>query len=194
MRKPISFRCMSRTDRSELHTITVDGRIAMCSCNGVDWCSHIDATLVHGELHMVPSEDRPAARRARRAMSGILKAPADWKSTWAKDRVWRGHVPPRNDERSKMLWDRKPTISFVGSGEAGNKDDYVEHARSLGWRNVESVTDLTTLVVWDGNTSSEAIADATELDLPVITHSDWDEWCYEFTDEIMEEIERHATQ
>ena len=186
MRKPIVFRCASRSDRSELHRITVNGQNALCSCNGVDWCSHIDATLAHGETHMVPAEDRIAARQARRVISGILKAPPGWKSTWMKDRVWRGQVPPKTGEIDKMLWDRKPTICFVGSGDAGPKSDYIEHARSLGWRDVETVSDLTTLVIWDGSTRSEAIEDAEALDLPTIHHNQWDEWCYDFTDTIMD--------
>ena len=191
MNKPIVFRCLSRTDRAEHHTITVNGQIAMCSCNGVDWCSHIDATLLHGETHMIPAEDRTAARRAKQVMRPILRPPADWKSTWMKDRVWRGQVAPKTGELDKMLWDRKPTICFIGSGEAGAKSDYVEHAQSLGWRTVESVTDLTTLVVWDQTTRSEAINDTEALDLPTISHSQWDQWCYEFTDEILGSIEKH---
>ena len=191
MKKAVTFRCQSRTDRSEYHRVTVNGTVALCSCNGVDWCSHIDATLAHGETHMVPPEDRRDARKARRIMSGIIKPPRDWKSTWMKDRVWRGLVAPKTGELDKMLWDRKPTISFVGSGEAGSKSDYIEHAQSLGWRHVESVSNLTTLVVWDTTTRSEAIDDAEGLDLPTINHSQWDEWCYEFTDELMKAIEKH---
>src|SRR3546814_15341481 len=53
----MTYHCASRSDRQDLHTITVENMTVLCSCVGTEWCSHIDATLKHGERHMVPFEE-----------------------------------------------------------------------------------------------------------------------------------------
>jgi hypothetical protein len=191
--RAIEFRCAGRRDRRAMHVISVSGGMATCSCNGVDWCSHIDATLVAGERHMVPEEDRARADAARRRLRGRIHAPADWQATWREDRVWRGLAPPRSGERERMIWDGRPTVCFIGSGTAGNREEYVDHAASLGWRVVERPMGLTTLVVSSDTEGMTARGrDARELGLPTIMPDQWDEWCYDMTNAIMERIEHHG--
>lgn len=194
MRKEtIVFRCAGRRDREAVHYISVDGMVATCSCNGVDWCSHIDATIVCGERHMVPLADRPKADQASRRLLGRIRAPEGWLATWKEDRVWRGQAPPRDDPAARMRWDGRPTVCFIGIGSGGNRREYVAHAESLGWRVVDRATTLTTLVVSsDAGLDTSKGVDAVILDLPIVDHSDWDEWCYDLTDEIMARIEHHG--
>lgn len=191
--KSITFRCAGRREREAMHTISVSGRQATCSCNGVDWCSHIDATLVARERHMVPVEDRPAADRARRAISKYLRAPEGWLATWREDRVWRGLAPPRTGERERMHWDGLPTLCFIGSGKNANRGEYTDHAQSLGWRLVDKPQSLTTLVVEaPGVKSNGRSLTAQAFGLPVITPAQWEEWCYDLTNAVMERIEGHG--
>lgn len=191
--RDIVFRCAGRKDRRAMHVISVSNRGVTCSCHGVDWCSHIDATLVAGERHMVPEEDRPAADRARRRMKGRIGPPPGWLATWRDDRVWRGLAPPRSGERERMAWDGRPTVCFIGPGPSGNRDEYVDHAASLGWRVLERPTAYTTLVVSSDPAATTARArDARDLNLPTIDPDQWDEWCYDMTNAVMERIETHG--
>lgn len=190
---PISFRCAGRSDRSEHHVIVVDDARAECSCHGVDWCSHIDATLLAGERHMVPEEDRAAADLAQRRLRGILRPPAEWQASWREDRVWRGMAPPRSGEAERMRWDGRPTICFIGTGEAGPRREYVDHAESLGWKVVEKPTPFTTMVVSSAvGLETTRGTDAKRLGLPLIDHEQWGEWCYDMTNAIMDRIEHHG--
>ena len=189
--KDIVFRCAGRKDRHAMHVINVGMRTATCSCNGVDWCSHIDATLVAGERHMVPSEDRRNADRAMRRLKGRIHPPSEWQAAWREDKVWRGLAPPRTGEKERMIWDGRPTICFVGQGSAGNREEYVDHAASLGWKVVERPTSLTTMVVSSDTEATTARArDARDHGLPIIDHDQWDEWCYDITNAVMERIEK----
>lgn len=199
MTATIEFRCRGRTDRSETHVIRVHAGKVLCSCQGVDWCSHIDATLVAGERAMVPPEDRRSADRAMRLMQGRIHAPEGWLASWREDRVWRGQAPARGDEGARMRIDGRPTILFLGSGGGGNRDEYVEHAGSLGWRVVERPTPLTTIVVSSAEAMGSRRGDLAQLlSLPIVTHGDWDEWCYDMTNAVLDRIEelsggRHET-
>ena len=190
----VVFRCRGRSDREDLHVVRADRRGAMCSCQGVDWCSHIDATLVAGERHMVPEEDRPAADRAQRLTSGRIRAPTDWQASWRDNRVWRGLAPPRGDDAAKLRMDGRPVVLFLGSGPAGNRSEYVDQARSLGWRVVEQPHALVTLVV----APPEALATrrgeaAMRLGLPIVDPSDWDEWAYDITNAAFDRIDELST-
>lgn len=190
---PITFRCAGRSDRSEMHVVRVERGRAICSCQGVDWCSHIDAVLNAGERFMVPEADRPAADRAQRALRGILHAPEGWQASWRDDRVWRGLAPPRNGDVERAKWDGRPTVCFIGSGPAGNRAEYVDHAASLGWRIVENPAILTTLVVASPDSlGTKRGTAAIAFALPVITHEQWDEWCYEMSHAIHDRIEEHG--
>jgi hypothetical protein len=191
--KEITFRCAGRRERDAMHTISVVGGRVTCSCNGVDWCSHIDATLVSRERYMVPAEDRLNADRARRAVGKRLRAPDGWLATWREDRVWRGLAPPRTGERERMHWDALPTLCFIGSGKSANRGEYTDHALSLGWRLVDKPLPLTTLVVESAGTKTNARSiTAKAFALPVITPSQWEEWCYDLTNAVMERIEFHG--
>lgn len=191
--RAIEFRCAGRSDRTELHVISVANGRAMCSCQGVDWCSHIDATLIAGERAMVPETDQRAADRGQRALAGRIHPPEGWQASWRDDRVWRGLAPARGDAAAKVRHDGRPTIMFMGAGPAGNRTEYVEHAASLGWRVVDQPMPLLTLVV----TSPEAITtkrgeESRRLSLPMISHEDWDEWCYDVTNAVLDRIEHHG--
>lgn len=188
--RQIEFRCRGRTDRDEVHVISVTGGRVLCSCQGVDWCSHIDATLVAGERAMVPEEDRREADAAMRIMKGRLGPPEGWQASWRDDKVWRGLSPARGDEGAKMRLDGRPTVLFLGSGPAGNRAEYMEHAMSLGWRVVEQPTPLTTMVVSSDKGLSTRRGDLAQLmSLPIIDHLGWDEWCYDMTNIVFDRIE-----
>lgn len=190
MTKEISFRCGGRSDRSEMHVIAVGAHRATCSCNGVEWCSHIDATLVAGERHMVPAEDRMSADAAQRRLRGVIHAPEGWQGAWRDDRIWRGLAAPRSDERGRMRIDGRPVICFVGAGPAGTKPDYEEAAETLGWKVVERPGRYTTLVVASpGTHMTRAMTDARKHDLEPIAHADWDEWQYDFTNAVLDRID-----
>lgn len=191
--KHIDFRCSGRKDRKAVHVISVTRTRALCSCHGVDWCSHIDATLRHGERHMVPSEDHAKADEARRIIRGRLKPPADWQASWKDDRVWRGLAPPRSGERERMRWDGRPTICFVGAGTAGTREEYLDHAQSLGWRIVDKPSEYVTLVVQSATGSKTARGKlVNSLGLTSIEPPQWNEWCYDITNEVLDRIEFHG--
>ncbi len=187
------FRCRGRTDRTAMHTITVTTDVAICSCQGVDWCSHIDAVLMQGERFMVPPEDRAAADKAEKLIAPVLKAPKEWLATWRDDLVWRGKAPPRTDMHKRMRWFGKPTIIFLGNTPEMTQSEYVEHAESLGWRSIDTPDLLTTLIVSDKTgMKSKKAQRALDYDLPIINYTQWDEWCYEFTNSILDRIEYHG--
>lgn len=195
MKKELSFRCRGRSDRSEMHVIAVRGGRATCSCNGVDWCSHIDATLVAGERFMVPPEDRRTADAAQRRLEDVIRPPEGWQATWRDDRVWRGLSAPRSDERARMRIDGRPVICFVGAGPAGTKTDYEEAAETLGWRTVDRPTRYTTIVVASpGTHRTRAMIDAAKHGLEAIGHPDWDEWQYDFTNAVLDRIDELRLQ
>jgi hypothetical protein len=194
-RRKHMFRCMGRSDRNEVHVVVVEGVEPTCSCQGVHWCSHIDATLVCGERFMVPAEDRHIADAAQRAVRGHVGPPTDWQASWKEDRVWRGLSAPRSDERMRMRLDGRPTICFVGAGSAGTKPDYEEGAETLGWKCVDRPNPYTTMVVCSAaGEATRSGVDAIVLELPMITHDQWDEWQYDVTNAVLDEIERLAAE
>src|SRR3546814_18247543 len=83
----MTYHCASRSDRQDLHTITVENMTVLCSCVGTEWCSHIDATLKHGERHMVPFEEWDIADEAQILMANILRRPPNWKAHWLEAKV-----------------------------------------------------------------------------------------------------------
>lgn len=187
---PIAFRCAGRTNRSELYLIEVSNNQAICSCQGTNWCSHIDATIVAGERHMVPEQDHATANEAARRLRGIIKQPTNWVASWRSDKVWRGLAPPRTDIAQRTRWDGRPTITFVGAGAHAPKSDYVDHAKSLGWRVTDIPNQLTTLLVISSHgreTRAGRLGDS--LGLPTISHDEWAEWCYDLTNAVLDRID-----
>lgn len=186
----LTFRCQSRSDRQDFHTITVQGGKTLCSCLGTDWCSHIDATLLAGERDMVPFEEWDTVDQAQRLMAGTLKRPAGWKAHWHADKVWRGLAQPRQSSLQVALQLGKPTLCFVGNGLLGKQSDYAEEAIDLGWQVLETPVPLTTLVVCDPARKTTKKAQlAKKLKLPVLDFYDWDRLAYEFTEAVLQAID-----
>lgn len=192
MRHPnLTFRCLSRSERDIYHSITVENGQVMCSCTGTDWCSHIDATLIEGEREMVPFEEWDTADQAQEIIRGRVHAPAHWKAHWREDRIWRGLAVPRKTLMERAINEGRPTICFIGQGSLGTRQDYIEEASDLGWQVVESPSSLVTLVVADPrrrNTRRAVLA--IDMDLPIISFSDWEEAAYDFTETVLDAIER----
>lgn len=191
MRKlALTFRCASRSDRRELHTITVEGNSALCSCTGTEWCSHIEATLVDGERNMIPFEEWDTADQAQQLLAGSLIPPRSWKAHWREDRVWRGLAEPRKTNTQKAIQAGRPLICFIGEGQLGNRSDYIEEATGLGWTTVDNPSELVTLVVVSERASSTKRATlAKKLNLPMLLFHEWDEHAYDFTEKILEAIQ-----
>lgn len=186
----VTFRCLSRSDRHDLHTITVEARTALCSCVGTEWCSHIEATLLYGERHMVPFEEWDIADQAQSIMRRQLSAPAGWKAHWLDDKVWRGLAVPRKSAITRAIEAACPTICFIGEGNLGNRSDYAQEAQYLGWHVIETPTSLLTLVVCSPNAvTSKRAQSAADLDLPVISYDDWDEHAFDITELMLARID-----
>lgn len=186
----LTYRCHSRSDRHELHTITVDELTVLCSCIGTDFCSHIDATLIHGERHMVPFEEWDTADQAQGIMRRHLKAPRHWKAHWLEDRIWRGLASPRKTAMMRAIEAGRPTICFIGDGQLGTRFDYTHEADHLGWQVLDTPTKLLTLAVCSkAGLSSKRAQAAANLDLPLLSYEDWEEHAVEFTEQILSRIE-----
>src|SRR3546814_15295157 len=115
----MTYHCASRSDRQDLHTITVENMTVLCSCVGTEWCSHIDATLKHGERHMVPFEEWDIADEAQILKANILRLTPNWKANWLEDKVWRGVGKTRKTEIAAAIADGRPRICCIGEGELG---------------------------------------------------------------------------
>lgn len=167
----------------------------MCSCTGTDWCSHIDATLVAGEREMVPFEEWDIADAAQHAMAGRIIPPRHWKAHWREDKIWRSLATPRKTPMELAIAAGKPTICFIGGGSLGTRSDYADEAADLGWAVIDTPSPLVTLVVADPrkiNTRRGCLA--VDMDLPLLSYEDWHELAYEFTEEVLDAIERQRPQ
>lgn len=190
----LSYHCVSRSERNELHTITVENGTVLCSCVGTEWCSHIEATLIYGESHMVPFEQWDTVRQARQFTKGLLHSPPDWKGHWQEDKVWRGLAPPRKSAMTRAIEAGRPTICFIGNGQLGSRFDYAQEATSLGWEVFEAPTKLLTLAICaDNAVSSKKALTANRLSLPILPYDDWEEYTYEFTEQILDRIESYRS-
>lgn len=184
----LTYRCYSRSDIAEFHNIKVENSTVLCSCQGTDWCSHIDATLIHGEREMVPFEEWDIVDQAQALIGNAIRAPKGWKAHWRHDKRWRGQ-PTRKSAVQKAISAQKPTICFIGRGPMGSRRDYIEDATHFGWQPVEHPTRLVTLVVTDHLTADTRKAQIAEsLNLPRISFETWQEQSSEITRAVFAEI------
>lgn len=192
LRPTLTFRCASRSDRDELHTITVENQTVLCSCIGTEWCSHIEATLIYGERHMVPFEEWDTVDQAQSFLSGLLRAPSHWKAHWLEDKIWRGLAQPRQTAMDRALRSRSPTICFIGCGNLGTRHDYAVEAEHLGWTVIDTPTKLVTLAVCSEQAfTSKRARSAIDLDIPFLSYADWEAHAFDFTEQILDRIEEH---
>jgi hypothetical protein len=171
----VVFRCSSMSEPGVHHYISVplDGQVE-CSCNGVSWCSHIDATLVAGERHMVPPDDWRAANLAGVIARGKVGPTEDWKATWRENRRWRGLPTVRSAAALRAIQRRKPLVAFTGRGARRSTLEYMsaEHGWEVSGALVEGCAYL---VVPDEEASGASIEAAGRRGVPVVTYEAWEE-------------------
>src|SRR3546814_11156389 len=80
-------------------------------------------------------------------MANILRRPPNWKAHWLEDKVWRGLAKPRKSAIASAIAAGRPTICFIGAGQLGNRFDYAQEARHLGWSVMEAPVNLLTLAI-----------------------------------------------
>lgn len=157
------------TDEYHYIEIGPDNTI-ICSCKGEAWCSHIDATLVHGERAMVPSEDHKQANRAEALMKKILRPPQDWKSNWKSNRRWRG-LGVRESAAMKLLRSGNPVVSIQGRGILQKAS--VRIARQNGWAVVSMPAKGVLIHVSDEAETDPKIIHAQNLGIMIVPHEQW---------------------
>src|SRR3546814_16810755 len=96
---------------------------------------------------MVPFEEWDIADEAQILMANILRRPPNWKAHWLEDKVWRGLAKPRKSAIARAIAAGRPTICFIGDGQLGNRFDYAQEARNLGWSVMEAPVTLLTLAI-----------------------------------------------
>jgi len=178
----ICFRCKSKST-DEFRTITVELKTgeAWCDCDSFTIiCSHIDATLVAGERHMVPPEDRQIADQAMAATSGKIQIPSDWKGSWRKRSVWRGLAAPRPSRDVNALtkefgtdYYARPKVCFTGTGPISRKD-LLQVAREAGWQAVDEYqVGLKVLVAEDPTRNTNKLKQARKHAVPILSYEEW---------------------
>lgn len=166
-----SFRCRSMSEQDVYHHIIVPvkGHI-LCSCQGVNWCSHIEATLAFGERYMVHPEDIVEANRAQTIAQGKLEQPDNWKSDWRKNRKWRG-IPERKSKAYGILMKGVPVVSFQGIGS--EKKEAKEIANENGWAIVKTPTKgVIVHVVLDGK-KTDKTKHAEKIGALIVNKDEW---------------------
>lgn len=190
----LTYRCSSRSERREYHTISVEDGKVMCSCVGTHWCSHIHATLVDGERNMVPFIEWDTVDQAQRLLCGKIQPPEGWKAHWRNDKIWRGIAQRRPSPMDKALSAGKPTICFIGEGALGTRSDYIEEAIDLGWYVLENPHRLLTLMVCNPRRIRTRKAEtAISLGLPMLAFADWDNYAYDFTETIIDALDTYRS-
>lgn len=155
------------------HVVLVPDRgHVVCSCAGVGWCSHIEATLVCGERAMVPREEWPEANRAQIAAKGRIGAPDGWQAHWRTNRRWRGLPPARPTVLDRSRRESRPIMSIEGRG--GERPEIVRLSEEAGWIVArEPVKGCLFHVVPDPEASSRGIDRARSQGIPVASYDEW---------------------
>src|SRR3546814_13424804 len=77
----------------------------------------------------------------------------------------------------------RSTICFIGDGQLGNRFDYAQEARHLGWSVMEAPVKLLTLAICsDTARSSKRAQAAAHLELPILSYEDWEENAFDITE------------
>ena len=185
----IRYRCKAKTGNA-FRTITVDTKrlIASCDCQGFSdsarsFCSHIDATLIAGERHMIPEDDHNLANQAMSILIGQLSPPENWKSSWRANNVWRGLSLPRKP-RPRQVKNMKdqfgsnyyslPKVCFTGKGPISRKL-LIQAARESGWQAVDSFqSGIKVLVAEDPTKNTAKLNKAREFSTPILSYDEWE--------------------
>src|SRR3546814_6514773 len=81
-------------------------------------------------------------------------------------------------------------ICFIGDVQLGNRFDYAQEARHLGWSVMEAPVKLLTLAICsDTARSSKRAQAAAHLELPILSYEDWEENALYITELITARIE-----
>ncbi|MDM9624573.1 hypothetical protein QTL95_01610 [Rhizobium sp. S152] len=177
----ITIRCQAKTeDAFRQIVILTEERAVTCSCNNHTiglFCAHIDAVVLAGERHMVPTDDRANADKAMSIMAGHLVPPTGWKGSWRSQMAWRGLSKPRNVINHKDFYgddyNDRPSICFTGQGPIP-RPELLEQARELGWRAVDTVVrGLKVLVAEDPTLNTTKLRDARKKGIPIISYGEY---------------------
>ena len=128
---PVLIRVQRISGEGYHHIMVPEQGHVMCSCNGESWCSHIDATLVAGERHMVHPRDRRSADVAQIRARGRIGATANWKAHWRTNRKWRG-LPTRETTAQKLIRAGEPVLSVDAKGTTAENIRRI--AKEHGWK------------------------------------------------------------
>lgn len=167
-----TFRCASISEEGYYHTIQVpaEGHVE-CTCMGQSWCSHIEATLVAGERHMVHPDDRAIADRAQIAAKGRIGPTPDWKSNWRLHRRWRG-LPQRQSQAQKLMHLGNPVVSIEGRPTLRRQSMDIAEAHEW-YVNPRPTKGVLVHVVEDKDSTTHAAEHARQLGLMIATHEEW---------------------
>lgn len=186
-----SYRVRSMTE-DVWHVILVpeDGHV-ICSCAGVNWCSHIDATLIAGERAMVPEEERGEANRAQIAARGRLQAPEGWQAHWRSNRKWRGLPPARITMVHRSRKTGKPVMSIEGRGNERRR--IAEMSQESGWlispRPVAGCLFHIAPNIEEDSSSKER---ARQMGIPIASYSEWDGLAAQLAEVLSHEIQARS--
>lgn len=151
--------------------VPAEGHV-ICSCAGVGWCSHIDATLVAGERAMVPVEEHGEANRAQIAARGRIGPPEGWQAHWRTNRRWRGLPPARITTLDRSRRDGLPMMSIEGRG--GERRLVEQISRDAGWMvTATPVRGCLFHVAPTSESSTKAAEQARENGIPIATYGEW---------------------
>ena len=167
-----SFRVRSMSeDAWHVVLVPLEGYV-VCSCAGVNWCSHIDATLVAGERAMVPQEEWPEANRAQIAARGRIGAPKDWQAHWRSNRRWRGLPPARVTMLDRSRMEGRPMMSLEGRG--GGRALIHRISVDAGWLVANHpVKGCLFHVSPDSDGNSRAAEAARASGVPIASYEEW---------------------
>lgn len=151
--------------------VPVKGNV-LCSCAGVNWCSHIEATLIFGERSMVPEAERVEANKAQILAKGRIGPPQGWQATWKKNRKWRGLPPVRNTFLEKSRQEGKPLVSIEGRG--GAKKLVEKISQEAGWIVTKTpIKGCLFHVVENTETHSFHAEKAMQRGIPIASYEEW---------------------
>ncbi len=168
-RNPCIFRVRRISEPGWHHIMVPQQGHVICSCNGESWCSHIDATLLSGERHMVHQEDRQIANKAQVLAKGRIAPTDKWRANWRNNRRWRG-LPKKETMAERIINAGEPVCSVEGK----TKDRHLatQIATDHGWRVVSRPT-KGVIVHITTNKESRASEHASGLNIMVVSLDEW---------------------